>query len=117
MIATLASSFLPVRDTAVAATWYRERFGLDITDLRENAAVLEDHNQRRLTLLGPCSGIPVQPGLAWAPVSFAVEDVRAFHDECARLGLACSPVQGDPATCLFLTVADPEGNTVLVVDR
>ncbi|WP_337062877.1 VOC family protein [Kineococcus sp. G2] len=117
MIATLASSFLPVHDTTAAAAWYGSRFGLDATDVQEHAAVLRDGEGRRLTLLGPASGIPVRPGLAWAPVSFLVEDVAVFRDERLRSGEPCSPVAGDPATCLFVTVADPDGNTVLVVDR
>ncbi|WP_432494510.1 VOC family protein [Kineococcus auxinigenes] len=117
MIATLASSFLPVHDTTAAAAWYRGRFGLEATDVQEHAAVLRDGDGRRLTLMGPASGIPVRPGLAWAPVSFRVEDVAAFREEFSRTGSPCSPVQGAPATCLFVTVADPDGNTLLVVDR
>ncbi|MCI2238006.1 VOC family protein [Paenibacillus sp. TRM 82003] len=117
MIATLASSFLPVNDTAAAAAWYGSRFGLESTDVQEHAAVLRDRDGRQLTLMGPASGIPVRPGLAWAPVSFRVEDVAVFREESLRSGAPCSPVQGDPGTCLFVTVADPDGNTVLVVDR
>ena len=78
MIATLASSFLPVRDPAAAAAWYRARFGLDVAEVGES---------------------------------------EAFRDACLESGLPCSPVQGDPATCLFLTTSDEDGNTVLVVDR
>ncbi|WP_432534706.1 VOC family protein [Kineococcus arenarius] len=117
MIATLASSFLPVHDPAAAAAWYRDRFGLEGTDVQEHAAVLRDRDGRLLTLMGPVSGIPVRPGLAWAPVSFRVEDVAAFREDLLRSGSPCSPVQGDPGTCLFVTAADPDGNTVLVVDR
>ena len=76
-----------------------------------------DRHQRRLTLLGPASGIPAQPGLPWAPVSFRVDDVEAFRDRCVHAGVTCSPVEGDAATCRFLTVTDLDGNAVLVVDR
>ena len=117
MITTVASSFLPVNETAAAAAWYQAHLGLDVVDVREHSAVLQDSHQRRLTLLGPGSGIAAAPGLAWAPVSFQVEDVHAFRDECLRAEMRCSPVQGDPATCSFVTVDDLDGNTVLVVDR
>ena len=117
MITTVASSFLPVSDTAAAAAWYRTHLGLDVVEVHEHAAVLQDRHQRRLTLLGPASGIAAAPGLAWAPVSFLLEDVQAFRDERLRAGADCSPVQGDPATCSFVTVDDLDGNTVLVVDR
>ncbi|WP_432502145.1 hypothetical protein [Kineococcus arenarius] len=50
-------------------------------------------------------------------MSLRVEDVAAFREDLIRSGSPCSPVQGDPATCLFVTAAGPDGNTVLVVDR
>ncbi|WP_432545625.1 VOC family protein [Kineococcus sp. SYSU DK004] len=117
MITTLASSFLPVSDPAAAAAWYAERFGLTVAEVHEHAAVLDDRDGRRLALLGPASGIAAEPGLPWAAVSFRAPDVRAFREECRDAGVPCSDVRGDAATCLFVTVEDPDGGTVLVVDR
>ncbi|WP_432499132.1 hypothetical protein [Kineococcus auxinigenes] len=61
MIASVASSFLPVRDTAAAAAWYQAHSGLDVVDVHEHAAVLQDRHQRRVALTGPTSGTAVKP--------------------------------------------------------
>lgn len=79
--------------------------------------MLVDEDDRYLTLLGPRSGIRAQPGLPWASCSFVVDDVATFADRCRTAGLRTSPVEGDPTVCLFLTLLDPDDNTVLVVDR
>lgn len=117
MVASLASVFLPVRSTAESAAWYQNHLGLVPSDVQEHAAVLEDAAGRRLTLLGPASGVAARPGLPWAPVSFSVTDLGAFVEGCRAAGIAPSPVAGDPAVCLFVTVEDSDGNTLLVVDR
>ncbi|WP_432486890.1 VOC family protein [Kineococcus sp. SYSU DK018] len=117
MTTTIASVFLPVHDTAAAADWYRERFELEVVQAGGHAAVLRDPDGRVLTLLGPASGISARPGLPWAPVSFRVQDLAGFRERCAAAGSPCSEVEGKEASCFFTTLRDPDGNTLLVVDR
>lgn len=115
-MATLGSAFVPVTDTARSAAWYSDVFGVRAHSVDDFAAVLSDGEGRRVTLLGPASGIRATPGLPWASCSYLVEDVHAFRETCPA-DWQPGPVEGDPTVCLFLTLRDPDGNVVLVVDR
>ncbi|WP_125778420.1 VOC family protein [Antribacter gilvus] len=114
----IASVFLPVSDPSIVAEWYRDVLDLRIASSDDHAAVLETSDPvRRLTLLGPPSGIKADPGLPWAPVSFLVEDLAAAHARLSGSGVAVGAVDGDDQTCLWFTAEDPDGNTLLFVDR
>ncbi|NUO61530.1 MAG: VOC family protein [Hamadaea sp.] len=111
----IGSAFLPVHNPAAAATWYHETFGLTVESADTWSAVLADEAGRRLTLLGPASGIQAQPGLPWATHNLVVEDLDSAY---ARLqAVVTSGIDGDPAVCRFFTMPDPDGNTLLVCDR
>jgi hypothetical protein len=70
-----------------------------------------------ITLLGPDSGIKVTPGLKWATCNFLVENLHEKHAALQRQGIQTSDVEGSPEICLFFTLQDPDGNTLLLTDR
>lgn len=113
---SLASAFVPVQHPPTAAGWYAEAFGATVEEATEHAAVLR-LGTGLLTLMGPASGIRATPGLPWSPVSFRADDLEAARARLAATGAGVSTVQGSADRCLFLTVDDPDGNVLLVVDR
>lgn len=117
-MAQIGSAFLPVSDPPAAAGWYAETFDMQITSSEDFAAVLETGQPaRRLTLLGPASGITAQPGLGWAPFNLIADDLAAMRDRLARVGAEPGEVGGDEESCFWFTATDPDGNTLLIVDR
>ncbi|GAA5212071.1 VOC family protein [Microbacterium kyungheense] len=114
--AAITTAFIPVRDPLAAARWYTDAFGLDVTEATEFSSVLAG-SQGQVTLMGPASGIRVEPGLGWATCNFRVDDVTSARERFTGLGAAPSEVLGDPARCLFFTAVDPDGNTLLITDR
>ncbi|WP_335988661.1 VOC family protein [Glycomyces sp. MUSA5-2] len=113
----IGSVFLPVHDTAAAAAWYSERFGMTVRSCADHAAVLDAGSPpRTLTLMGPPSGIGAEPGLRWAPFNLVAADLAAVRARLAETG-EVGPVSGDERTCFWFTAADPDGNTLLIVDR
>lgn len=117
MTARIGSAFVPVHDPVRSAAWYADLLGVRVEAADAASAVLADADGRRVTLLSPLSGIRATPGLPWASCSFLVDDVVAFRQRCVEAGLPAGDVEGDPDVCLFATLADPDGNTLLVVDR
>ena len=113
----LGTAFIPVRDPGAASDWYEQALGLRSRDVNDFAAVLEADGQAVLTLMGPRSGIAADPGLDWATCNFVVDDLHATRDRLDAGGHVPSAVDGAPEVCLFFTVRDPDGNTLLVVDR
>ncbi|MBE1875394.1 VOC family protein [Myceligenerans pegani] len=114
----IGSAFLPVHDTRSAADWYAKTFDLHPISREDHAAVLETGEPgRRLTLLGPASGIAVEPGLDWAPFNLVADDLAAVRDRLTEAGSKPGDVHGDDETCFWFTATDPDGNTLLVVDR
>jgi catechol 2,3-dioxygenase-like lactoylglutathione lyase family enzyme len=115
---TVGTAFVPVRNPAAAADWYAAALGLEIGDVTAWSAQLHGGDGRTvLTLMGPASGIRADPGLPFATCSYLVDDLDAARDRLAAAGAAPSPVDGSPEVCLFVTARDPDGNTLLVVDR
>jgi catechol 2,3-dioxygenase-like lactoylglutathione lyase family enzyme len=117
MTARLGSAFVPVSDAAAAADWYAELFGLRVVSVDLDAAVVRDDTGRQVALLSPSSGISAKPGLNWAPCSYIVADLDGFHANSERGGLAPTAIDGDASICRFFTLRDPDGNTILIVDR
>lgn len=113
----LGSAFVPVKDTESAARWYCGVFGLSAVSIEPHAAVLADVDDRRVTLMGPSSGIRAEPGLPWASTSYRVDDIHAFRRRCLEDALTPTDVVGDPLVCEFFSMQDPDGNVVLVVSR
>ncbi|MFG3339947.1 VOC family protein [Glycomyces sp. NPDC048151] len=114
----IGSAFLPVSNPAVAVEWYSKVFGFKVVSSEAHAAVLEsDEPVRKLTLLGPASGISAKPGLPWAPFNLVAEDLEALRERLGEDGDEVGQVSGDDQTCFWFTAADPDGNTLLIVDR
>jgi catechol 2,3-dioxygenase-like lactoylglutathione lyase family enzyme len=112
----ITTAFIPVRDPRSSAQWYADAFGLAIIEATDFSSVLAgSHGQ--VTLMGPESGIRVEPGLPWATCGFRVDDLGSVHERLARLGAHPGDELGDPDRCLFFTATDPDGNTILVTDR
>jgi catechol 2,3-dioxygenase-like lactoylglutathione lyase family enzyme len=112
----ITTAFIPVHDPRAGAHWYADAFGLGIGEETDVSSVLAgSHGQ--VTLMGPKSGIHVEPGLPWATCNFRVDDLASVHERLARLGAHPTGVLGDPDRCLFFTATDPDGNTILVTDR
>lgn len=116
---TVGTAFVPVHDPAAAADWYAEALGLGIGEVTPWSARLHAGGDHRtvLTLMGPASGIRAQPGLPFATCNFVAEDLDAARERLAAAGAAPSAVSGSADVCLFVTAQDPDGNTLLVVDR
>ena len=114
--AAITTAFIPVRDPSESARWYAEAFGLEIVEATEFSSVLAG-SAGQVTLMGPASGIRVAPGLDWATCNFRVNDVAVARERLTGGRADPSEVFGDPARCLFFTVSDPDGNTLLVTDR
>lgn len=114
----VGTAFIPVSDPETAARWYEAELGFSVRSTDEYAAVLEGvAGAGAVTLMGPRSGISAQPGLPWATCNFVVEDLDAARARLDAAGWAPSAVDGAADVCLFFTVRDPDGNTLLVVDR
>lgn len=113
---SIASAFVPVHDPVAAADWYREHLGLTVESASSFSAVLTD-GSRRVTLMGPRSGIAATPGLPWASASYRVDDVARRAAALRERGLEVTDVAGDASVCLFITTRDLDDNVVLVVDR
>jgi len=112
----ITTAFIPVREPRASAHWYADVFGLGVVEETDFSSVLAgSHGQ--VTLMGPKSGIHVDPGLPWATCNFRVDDLASVHELLVRLGANPGGVLGDPDRCLFFTATDPDGNTVLVTDR
>ena len=116
---TVGTAFVPVRDPAAAATWYAAALGLEIGEVTAWSAQLHsgDGDRTLLTLMGPQSGIRAEPGLPFATCNYVVTDLDAARNRLEAAGASPSPVAGYPDVCLFVTAQDPDGNTLLVVDR
>ena len=117
MSTSIAGAFIPVADPATSATWYASHLGLEVVEVAAWSAVLSGRDGANLTLMGPSSGIAVQPGIDWASCNFRVADLELQHARLAGRGLHVSPVEGDPEVCRFFTTRDPDGNILLVTDR
>ncbi|WP_307073356.1 VOC family protein [Arthrobacter pascens] len=116
--AMITTAFIPVSDPSVAARWYSQILGLDILALDNWSAVLGDGaGSTSLTLLGPESGIKATPGLKWATCNFLVQNLAGKRAELERQGIPVGAVEGSADVCLFFTLADPDGNTLLLTDR
>ncbi|MEV4686946.1 VOC family protein [Microbacterium sp. LWH3-1.2] len=112
----ITTAFIPVHDPRASAHWYADAFGLGILEESDFSSVLAgSHGQ--VTLMGPKSGIHVEPGLPWATCNFRVDDLASVHERLTRLGAHPGDELGDPERCLFFTATDPDGNTILVTDR
>jgi len=114
--AAIGTAFIPVHDPPVSALWYADAFGLDVVGATEFSSVLAG-SQGQVTLMGPASGIPVQPGLDWATCNFRIVDLVAAHARLSALGVEPTEIVGDPHRCLFFTALDPDNNRLLVTDR
>lgn len=117
LMAKIGSAFLPVTNPAAAAIWYQRIFDLTPESVDEWSAVLTDGNGRRLTLLGPASGIKAQPGLPWATHNLIVDDLDATHARLTADAHSVTDVTGDPDVCRFFTMRDADGNILLICDR
>ncbi|MET7379813.1 hypothetical protein ABZT08_13430 [Streptomyces sp. NPDC005526] len=84
-----------------------------ITATRERA----ESDPPPVSALGPASGIQAKPGLTWATCNFAVADLRRTRSDLHKLGCETSAIEGAPEICLFFTLHDPDGNTLLTTDR
>ncbi|MFJ3339273.1 VOC family protein [Streptomyces sp. NPDC086766] len=116
----ITTAFIPVADPAVSARWYSRSLGLRVHSVDERSAVLHaggSPGSMSLTLLGPASGIQAKPGLAWATCNFAVADLSRTRSDLHKLGCETSAIEGAPEICLFFTLHDPDGNTLLITDR
>lgn len=71
----------------------------------------------KLTLMGPATGISAAPGLPWAPFNLVADDLEAMCERLKEVSAAVGPVDGDERTCLWFTADDPDGSTLLIVDR
>ena len=116
-VTAITTAFIPVRNPVASAGWYSAMLGLDIVKADSFSAVLSGAGTASVTLMGPDSGIKTSPGLAWATCNFRVEDLARCRAELAGSGVAAGPVQGSPDVCLFFTVQDPDGNTLLLTAR
>ncbi len=112
----ITTAFIPVHDPRASALWYAEVLGLGVVEATDVSSVLAG-SRGQVTLMGPQSGIRVEPGLPWATCNFRVDDLASVHERLARLGARPSDELGDPDRCLFFTATDPDGNTILVTDR
>ncbi|WP_206641846.1 VOC family protein [Nonomuraea polychroma] len=113
----MGTAFLPVADPAAAALWYADTFGFETVSVNEWSANLAGGRPgATLTLMGPDSGIQAEPGLPFSTHNFNVDDVEATR-RLAAAGLEPTPIEGDPDTCLYFTVRDPDGNILLICDR
>jgi catechol 2,3-dioxygenase-like lactoylglutathione lyase family enzyme len=116
----ISTAFIPVADPAAAARWYSRVLGLQIHSVEEWSAVLRPGGgagSPSLTLLGPASGIPAKPGLAWATCNFVAADLNQARSDLEGYGCEPSAVEGSPEICRFFTIQDPDGNTLLITDR
>lgn len=111
-------AFVPVSDPKRLASWYSDVLGLKVVSVDQWSAVLAgDKGSAVLTLLGPDSGIKATPGLPWATHSLAVADLDGVRADLLANGHGPSEPAGDPQVCRWFTLVDPDGNTLLVVDR
>jgi catechol 2,3-dioxygenase-like lactoylglutathione lyase family enzyme len=118
--ARITTAFIPVADPEASAAWYSRAFGFQVQSVTAWSALLrpgEGAGSTALTLLGPASGIRAKPGLEWATCNFAISDLAQARSDLEGHGCAPSAIEGAPEVCLFFTVSDPDGNTVLVTDR
>ncbi|MDA1360699.1 hypothetical protein O1R50_13800 [Glycomyces luteolus] len=53
--------------------------------------------------MGLKSGIPVTPGLKWAPFNLIAEDLHAMRECLSDAGVEVGAVNGDDLTCLWFT--------------
>lgn len=114
----IGSAFLPVSAPASAARWYSETFGFSVVSVENHAAVLETPEPaRKLTLLGPKSGISAAPGLSWAPFNLLAEDLGDLRERLEAASIPVGSVNGDDQSCFWFTTEDPDGNILLIVDR
>lgn len=114
----VTTAFIPVHNPTAAALWYSEMLDLEILTTNDSSAVLRPAaGTTSITLLGPDSGIKVRPGLEWATCNFLVEDLHKERAALQRLGIRTSEFEGSAEVCLYFTLQDPDGNTLLVTDR
>lgn len=114
----VTTAFIPVHNPAAAALWYSEMLDLEILTTNNSSAVLgPTAGTTSITLLGPDSGIKVRPGLEWATCNFLVEDLYEKRATLQRLGVQTSELEGSADVCLYFTLQDPDGNTLLLTDR
>jgi catechol 2,3-dioxygenase-like lactoylglutathione lyase family enzyme len=116
----ITTAFIPVSEPDAAASWYSRVLGFQVQSVDGWSALLrsgEGDDSTALTLLGPASGIRAKPGLNWATCNFAVSDLSQTRSDLEAYGCLPSAIEGKPEICLFFTVEDPDGNTLLVTDR
>lgn len=117
---TLEVVIVPVSDTDIAVSFYRDQVGFNLDHVTQN----EHMNVAQLTPRGSgCSivvgQIPAQPQMAPGSlkgVQLVVADARAARQELLERGVAASEIQvldeRDGGT--FFGFADPDGNTWVV---
>ncbi len=114
----ITTAFIPVADPEASARWYGRVLGFRVSAEAKWSAVLHSGDgSTSLTLLGPSSGIQVNPGLPWAPCNFAVADIDQARSDLQGHGCEPTAVEGNPDICLFFTIQDPDQNTLLITDR
>ena len=115
----MGCAFLPVADPRASARWFADTFDLVVTEVDEWSAQLSlpGDDATSVTLLGPASGIPAEPGLPFATFSLVATELDGLRDRLVAAGHEVEPVAGDADVCRFFTLNDLDGNTLLVVDR
>jgi predicted enzyme related to lactoylglutathione lyase len=109
---------LPVSDPSASAEWFSRIFGLTVQSSEAHAAVLAAAEAAvMVTLLGPDSGVAAAHGLEWAPFNLVCEDLEAVRARLTEAGSELGPLNGDERSCFWFTATDPDGNTLLIVDR
>lgn len=114
---------IAVTDMAKATNFYGDILGLEVTqDYRQDA------KNWWITFALPEGGVSITIGLAEEGMKpgtftsyFATADITAAHKELAEKGVKVSDVQDDlygPGSGVkFVSLEDPEGNSVLLVQE
>lgn len=114
---------IPVKDMPKATNFYADQLGLEVTqDYRQ------DEKNWWISLALPEGGVTitlsleeegVKPGVL--AMYFATADIEAAHKELSDKGVKVSDVQNDlygPGSGVkFITMDDPEGNKILLVQE
>lgn len=123
VIKKLTMYAIAVKDIPKATSFYADALGLEVTqDYRQ------DEKNWWITLALPEGGVSITLGLdeegmtpGKVTMYFATDDIKAAHEELAGKGVKVSDVQDDlygpGSNVKFVSLEDPEGNSVIIAEN
>ena len=116
LFSSAGTNYVGVRDLAMSASWYKEKFGLREIDVEmdesEDCVALGFSNDEYIVALGP-TGKPTQE---LRPILFT-KNINKARDYVSSRGVAAGPIERDAQGTPYFEIRDLEGTVIEVCEE